>query len=341
MASGRRKIFNTDVIVIGGGPGGAAAAIRCALGNLSVTLLESRAFPREHPGETLHPGVEALLRQLTVWEEVEAAGFLRHAGQWVTWAEAPRFVPFGEDAAGPWLGLQAWRADFDRLLLKRAESLGVKVIQPCRVLRPLIDSGRVTGVRCEKGDVRARFVIDASGGNHWLGRRLGLEIKRASPRFIAYYGYCEGEYPIRDAAPSLVADDKRWTWIARVSPGLYQWTRLTFNPQTRTDARPPTELRGLTHRGPARASEVTWRILPEAAGEGYFLVGDAAAVLDPVASHGVLRALMSGIMTGHLAGHIIHAKTSEQYLINSYRNWLVSWFMADVDRLAELYKRLS
>lgn len=74
-----------DVVIVGGGPAGSAAAIACAGTGLNVVLVERAAFPREAPGETLHPGVESLLERLGVAGAVRAAGFLRHEGTWVRW----------------------------------------------------------------------------------------------------------------------------------------------------------------------------------------------------------------------------------------------------------------
>src|SRR4051812_25973082 len=89
-----------DVVIIGGGPGGSAAAIQCARAGLSVILLERETFPRAHPGETLHPGIEPLLRRLGVLEEVQSAGFLRQKGNRVKWGGAMRFESFGADEHG-------------------------------------------------------------------------------------------------------------------------------------------------------------------------------------------------------------------------------------------------
>lgn len=107
------NVLNPDVLIIGSGPAGSAAAIACAQRGLQVVLIERELFPRSHPGETLHPGVEPLLKQLGAIEPVLAAGFLRHTGNWVQWEAQKHFVPFGEDDSGAWLGFQAWRADFD------------------------------------------------------------------------------------------------------------------------------------------------------------------------------------------------------------------------------------
>jgi flavin-dependent dehydrogenase len=140
-----------DAVVLGGGPGGSAAAITCARAGLRVALVERSAFPRPAPGETLHPGALPLLRRLGVEDEVLAAGFLRHAGPFVRWGGAERFVPFGSDVSGPWLGLQAWRPTFDAILLDQARGLGVRVEQPSRPRRVLAAVGSVTGVVSDAG----------------------------------------------------------------------------------------------------------------------------------------------------------------------------------------------
>lgn len=326
-----------DVLVLGAGPAGCAAAILCAQRGLRVALLEREAFPRDRPGETLHPGVEPLLRQLGLGDALESAGFLRHPGVWVRWDSDLRFEPFGADGGGPWLGFQAWRADFDSLLLERVRMLGVSIRQPCRAVAPTLDGARVTGVRASCETLAARFVIDAAGAGHWLARKLSLDIRRRSPRLTARYGYARGECPVRDDAPALVADEAGWTWTARVRPQLYGWARLIWRDAQRSDTEPPEELRALTPYGPVRAADVTWRMVSDPAGPGYFLAGDAAALLDPAASHGVLRGIMSGMMAAHLCAAVIKDGASEQQAAREYCDWLAGWFEADVARLGELY----
>ena len=307
---------------------------------MPVALVERARFPRHRPGETLHPGIEPLLEQLGLADAVRCAGFLRHAGIRVQWAGARRFEPFGADEQGPWLGFQAWRADFDAIMLERARAVGVEVHQPCRALRPLLDGSRVVGVATTDGPLRAPVIIDAGGDSHWLARKLGSRIQTYSPRLIARYGYAAGERPVLDAAPAITADRAGWTWISRVRPHLYHWTRLSLRPEKPPADRAPEELRELERQGRTRGADVTWRMVMNPAGPGYFLVGDAAAVLDPASSHGVLKAIMSGMMAGHLIAQTRTGTCSERRATLEYRRWLVSWFHFDVGKLKQLYGSL-
>jgi flavin-dependent dehydrogenase len=332
--------MKADVLVIGGGPAGTATAIQCAQGGLEVILVERELFPRAHPGETLHPGVEPLLGQLGVLEKVVAAGFLRHAGHWVQWNSPMRFEAFGQDQHGPWLGFQAWRAEFDAILLGRAHEAGVQILQPCRALGPLLEQQRIGGARTTAGVIQAAFVVDATGDRHWGARQLGLPIERHSPRLIAHYGYAAGTCPVRDEAPAIVGDERGWTWTARVRPAVYGWTRMDLQ-QAASSQWIPQEFEQLQPIGKARGADVSWRIVPSTAGPGYFLVGDAAAVLDPASSHGVLRAIMSGIFAAHAIMQVVHQRVGEQQAARAYTEWVRNWFEADERRLRELYVGLE
>jgi 2-polyprenyl-6-methoxyphenol hydroxylase-like FAD-dependent oxidoreductase len=303
-----------------------------------VTLVEREPFPREHPGETLHPGVEPLLEQLGVLESVQAAGFLRHKGHWVKWAGTSRFEPFGAGGRDRWRGYQAWRADFDMILLKRARKLGVRVIQPCRAERVLLNSTRVCGVMTSAGDINSAFVVDGAGDRQWLAGQLDLHLERRSPKLIARYGYVRGACPERDEAPAVVADSDGWTWTARVKPNIYQWTRLSLSRETikQSSQEPPAEFKRLESCGRARGADVTWRAVTRPAGAGYFIVGDAASVLDPASSHGVLKALMTGMMAAHSIRQIVGG-TDESLITKAYCRWFRGWFEHDVSKLKELY----
>ncbi len=338
MGAGR---FDSDVIVIGGGPGGSAAAITCASLGLRVRLLERDAFPADRPGETLHPGVESVLAQLGVADQLASVVGSRHEGIRIQWGDSIRFEPYGRDEEGPWCGYQVWRADFDAMLLERAREVGVEIFQPCAANHVLMENGAVSGVLTSAGSMTAPVVVDSSGRSHWLGTELGIERRYHSPRLVARYGYAEGSLPALDPSPSLVGDSSGWLWTALVRPGLYQWTRVALDGTKFPRDWQPDEFRDLVPRGKPRGADVTWRLSQTVARPGWFMVGDAAAVLDPTSAKGVLKALLSGITTGKLISAAVTRSAPADEIADIYNDWLSGWFVSDADQLAKFYHSLG
>jgi flavin-dependent dehydrogenase len=327
-----------DVVVIGGGPAGTAAAIHAAQRGLSVVLLERLRFPRHRPGETLHPGVATILRQLGVLESVARSSGLRHDAVVVDYAgERSRTVFTAADGTRA-SGYQILRENLDAILLKQARRYGVEVLQPSPRVQPVLDDGRVVGATGSGIGLEARFLVDATGSHAWLSRRLGLQREVASPPLRAYYGYCGTDPSDALNDPVFVGDSRGWTWTAQISPSLKQWTSLTFRGNSRPNLPDSIERRLVA---PPRGADVTWRRTLASAGPGYFIVGDAAVTLDPSSSHGVLRALMSGIMAAHTVQGVTTGTVQESEAGEGYRRWLASWFEHDAQRMRILYRRLG
>ncbi|MFL1547541.1 NAD(P)/FAD-dependent oxidoreductase [Pseudomonas sp. D47] len=325
-----------DVIILGAGPAGCSAAISCAQQGLKVALVERLLFPRHRPGETLHPGIEPLLQQLGVAEKVGGDTFIRPEGAWVKWDKDRRFVPFGEDANGPWRGFQIPRATLDELLLDRAIALGVHALQPCQAKQLLVENDRVVGIRTQTEQLFCRHLINASGAHGWLARQLGLATRRYSPALTALYGYKRGT--VDERALGIFADRSGWYWTAHIGQGLYHWTRLHFAQDKAPKASAvPGCFEQLVCEGAIQGADVTWRICEQAAGNGYFIIGDAAAVLDPGASHGVLKALMSGMMAARCIVDEHATPAHRQAISLQYCQWLRDWFERDVQKMREFY----
>jgi flavin-dependent dehydrogenase len=319
-------------VIIGGGPAGYACAICCAQAGLCTALLEGQNPSVPQPGETLHPGVEPLFERLGVSQEIAAAGFLRPDGIRVTWDDGEQFQYYGQDERGRWRGFHAWRAALNAILRHRAECLGVDLFDSGRALEPVVGDERVAGVLAGDQVYTATFVVDATGGSHWLSRKLGWRVEKYSPKLIAEFGYASTGNPQLERWPSIIADQKGWLWSAKVQPSLWAWTRLIFD----RDKRDAT---GRHAKPTARGADVTWRKVERTASKGCFIVGDAAAVLDPASSHGVLRALMTGIQAAHAIVRIISDALPEDLAARQYDAWLGTWFFHDVVRLREIYAK--
>jgi len=324
-----------DAVVVGGGPAGCAAALHMAGCKLRVAILEDRSFPRDRPGETLPPAIEPVLQRLGIQLE----GATRYRGHWVEQADQRFFLPHGQDASGHWQGFHIWRADFDEYLLRCALREGVEVYQPCRALRPLCSGGKVVGVVSSSGELRCQFLIDAAGGRHWLAQHLGLSITRNSPKLIAAYNYHVGS--LTSFAPSFEMDATGWTWLTQLGPELFHWTRLNWSGAPPASDWAPQRMFGLEPRRKALHADVTWRMVTPASGPGYYLVGDAAFVIDPAASHGVLKAVMTGMMAGFLVGHQCLNTLEESTAFHDYNGWIANWFSHDTLRLREHYASLA
>lgn len=175
----------TDVVVIGGGPGGSVCASQLARCGLSVILLEKTAFPRFHLGESLLPRSLPVLEAIGVLDAVEAQFIEKHGARFHDDVRG-RKDRFSFDAA--------WKADvdhafqvprdmFDALLLDHARRAGVDVRER-RTARRLLtnDCGRAVGVEVEdphgtSSRLEARFVVDASGRDLWTARTSGVTTK--------------------------------------------------------------------------------------------------------------------------------------------------------------------
>ncbi len=173
-----------DLVVVGGGPGGAAVATFVALRGHRVLLLEREHFPRYSIGESLLPGtVHGVCRLLGVREEIEQANFVRkYGGTWRWGREAALWSFFFSENEELHkqnfdYAFQVERARFDEILLQNARRKGVDVREGHEVLDVLQEGGRTSGVRFvdeagETHQARARFVADASGHRSRMARVL-------------------------------------------------------------------------------------------------------------------------------------------------------------------------
>ncbi|HUF37794.1 MAG TPA: NAD(P)/FAD-dependent oxidoreductase [Anaerolineales bacterium] len=195
-----------DVVIIGGGPAGAAAGGYLARAGIRCVVFEREHFPRPHVGESLVPSSTRVLSELGFLPKMETHGFPHKFG--AVWT-----VPNSHlTASHAWEGLEpsdnaniafaereqpdvyqpyTYHVDrglFDHLFLEHTRELGAAVFYGAAVngvdfLEPGKTRVRVS-IDGESQDVFTKIVVDASGRRTFLGNRLNLKVK--DPVFDQY-----------------------------------------------------------------------------------------------------------------------------------------------------------
>jgi 2-polyprenyl-6-methoxyphenol hydroxylase-like FAD-dependent oxidoreductase len=316
--------FDAEVLVVGGGPAGAATAWFLARAGIDVLVVDRARFPRDKPcAEYLSPQASRILDEMGVLSAIEQAGAAQLGGMRV---RAPNgTVIHGEFASSHGFrgfrdrGLALPRRVLDALLLERARAMGARVLEGAAVRDVRRDgAGRVDGldVQTDAGarTLRAPLVIGADGLRSVVARRLGLARTGRFPRrvaVVAHYGGVEG----MGSCGEMHVDAGGYLGLADVGHGMTNVAVVVPAATARDMAGDPGAFlarwiaaRGHLARRFAHAERLT---APRATGPfnvrarrawhpGCALVGDAADFFDPFTGEGIYAALRGGeLLTGY------------------------------------------
>jgi flavin-dependent dehydrogenase len=301
-----------DVVVLGGGPAGCAAAIELARLGCSVVVIERSSYDAPRIGETLPPMSRTLLEDLGAWDRFLQDGHQPAFGICSAWGQADLnendfiFNPYGH-------GWHIDRMRFDRMLALLTEETGAKVWRGVQVVAWTkessdaweIELGAPAGIH----HYRTRFVIDATGRAASFARKQGAR-RIVSDRLIGVAGFLSSSaIPLQDSRTLLEAVEHGW-WYSALLPNAQRVFAYMTDADLYAQCNRST---GSTWQGQlqraqhtrARAKDYSVDTQPfvfaanssrldSAVGCNWLAVGDAAMAFDPLSSQGVCHALQSG-----------------------------------------------
>ena len=304
------RVVESDVVIVGAGPGGSTAARYLAERGLTVSLVEKTTFPREKVcGDGLTPRATKQLIKLGI-DTSESAGWLRNKGLRVYGGRSEPFeLPWPDLAEFPNYGLVRPRADFDDMLAKHAVAAGAHLYEETTVTGPIMDDAtdRIIGVTAKNGrEFRAPLVIAADGNASRLALTMGLQKMDKRPMGVAvrtYYksprdkdDYLESWLELWDGKPGASNLLPGYGWIFGMGDGTCNVGLGILNSSTAYGKTDYKELlrRWLDNtpeewgfRDENMIGEIRGAALPmgfnrkPAYGRGLLLVGDAGGMVSP------------------------------------------------------------
>ena len=338
-----------DVLVVGGGPAGAAAAYWLGRDGHAVTLVERKSFPRDKTcGDGLTP--RAIYQLAEMGFDFSAPGFHRisglrsYAGDKVmlemSWPDHSRFPDWGGVIR---------RRDLDQQVADLARSQGVAVRENTEA-RPLVQDGSLEGVELRANGsvetVRPKVVIVADGALNRFGRHLGVTRRKDYPLGLAARGYyqsprstdtfLESQLDIRDSTGATMPG---YGWVfplgdgtVNVGVGLLstfkRWKQANTTKMMADWADAAPDYWGLSED--TRLTDPVGGALQMSfsrsplAGPNWLVIGDAAAAINPWNGEGIAYAYETGRIAAGLVGEAMAGNKPDvllrypQYLDREY-----------------------
>lgn len=349
-------VIRTDVLVVGGGPAGAAAAARSASLGLDTVVVDKATFPRDkHCGDGLTTGALRLLEEMGLnpadvpsWQVVSDIQLYGPTGR-----ATPLELPPGPG----YYAAVAKRADLDAAVLDLATAAGACVLQGTTCTAVVEHDDRISADLGSTGAIEARYVIAADGA--WSPVRKMLGLNRAGYRgdwhaFRQYFTGVTGpaahslcvsfepeilpgyswSFPLPDRGANVGFGIRRDPSM-RVQDMASLWPRLLERATLRSALGPDARPEG-THRAWPIPASIDEAVLT---GRRTLFVGDAAAACDPMTGEGIAQALMTGRLAADALAHA--GPAASQQARAHYEHAVRSSLVADHRMAAALGSILS
>lgn len=343
-----QRSLETDVLVIGGGPGGATAAAHLARRGHRVIVVERDLLPRpEGFGVLLTPRSLAALQQLEL-RDLESFHRVRHVrltcderSTSTTWPSHPHYPPYAAVAS---------RHAFDRSVMHAAVAEGATLLAGHEATDPIVERGFARGANVTAPDgttfeARATYTIVADGANSRFGRALGTYRKPTWPYAVAQRAMYRS--PLHDASEVELMLDLRdragtpitgYGWMLPAGDGTVTVGVMMMSTSPSFRVVNPTHLleQVIADHGPR------WHLDPEptstgsggriplglsvgpSAGPTYLLVGDAVGAANPLSGAGIESALETGSIAAEVVDEALQSGSAAA--LQQYTRRLAEWY---------------
>src|SRR5213596_1858012 len=316
--------MKTDVLIIGGGPGGSAMAMFLIREGIKPVILEQEEFPRFHIGESLTGEAGQVLRRLGFEREMTKREHPVKHGVKVFGSTGQNswYVPVSSRDKEWNLSLsttwQVRRSNFDTMMLKEAETRGATVVR-CTATKPLLaDDGAVRGVTVrwpdgKSEDIETQIVLDCSGQATFLAnqRATGPKYLGNYDKQVAFFSQVTGAVrgsgtsgeEAKDNTLIFYAKKFHWAWFIPLDKDIVSVGMVTPNADFLAKKQTPEEFfrnefyninPELRNRVPEMNLVEKVHVIPNYSyqvrgfcGKGFICIGDAHRFIDPIFSFGL------------------------------------------------------
>jgi flavin-dependent dehydrogenase len=333
-----------DVVVVGAGPAGAAAATTLAAAGADVALVAGPRTRGHIAGQSAPPGTDRVVRDVFGRDAFDDHAHLRSLGNRSAWGSHDllladfMFNPFGT-------GWHLDRDAFDARLLRAATDAGADVLHGTTVETTGYDGTWTLALRDVTGGstLRAGAVCDASGRRALVARAHGANVVHGD-RLVAVTCVARRHPADDDHTSTVEAVPDGWWYTAPCPDGARAFLFVTdpdlLDRTVTTGAGFARHVASAPHVGerfgstsgasePVVVPAGTAR-LASPVGKGWVAAGDAAVTFDPLSSQGILSALLLGRDAGRaLFDARFDYRSRWERVVRDYARERARWYAAE------------
>jgi flavin-dependent dehydrogenase len=332
-----------DIAIIGGGPAGSTAASLLSEKGFKVVLLEKQKFPREHIGESLIPASYEILKKLDVLEELKTISPRKPGVHFISNNDMNQTLWCFKNAVKDesYLSFHVKRSLFDEMLLNNSRKKGATVLEEHQVKQVNLDrEDNIVEISAQDNTgnpktFEAKFLIDASGQNTFLGTKLGVKKPVQDLDRVAIWSHWKGAHfdkPLKQGVIKIVylggTEKKGWIWVIPLSKdclsiGVVVNNSFIKNEKQKLQLSGSEDWKHDLYINEINESAAVSKLLGSAEmnhkvqlngdysyfcekkyGNNFAMIGDAGAFLDPIFSSGIFV----GMQTAELMAEALDQK---------------------------------